>query len=120
VGTALILISRGKTARQNRPGDRFTFVNGLNSWKNSSEIQESKNQVTLNVHDRQINDLFKALKKYDVKSSALSLVLFPTRIFLFFVEKTSIRLCQQINNILCQMLGLEVGGFFIGFFQRYE
>jgi ABC-2 type transport system ATP-binding protein len=29
---------------------------------------ESKNQVTLNVNDRQINALFKALKGYDVKS----------------------------------------------------
>lgn len=30
--------------------------------------EESKNQVTLNVHDRQINALFKALKRYHVKS----------------------------------------------------
>lgn len=33
-----------------------------------AEQDESKNQVTLNVHDRQINDLFKALKRYEVKS----------------------------------------------------
>jgi ABC-2 type transport system ATP-binding protein len=46
-------------------GDYLRFLSEEFGFANKDE---SKNQVTLNVHDSQINALFKALKRYDVKS----------------------------------------------------